>query len=114
MDEEAKVTVFRFDPGADSESRYESYSVPPHGWKGLTVLDTIRYIYEHLDAGLSFRDSCRIYHICSACVMLVNKKMVLACDTASTREMLLEPAPNYPLIKDLVVSFERSGDRGTL
>lgn len=107
MDDEAKVTIFRFDPSIDEEARYQTYRVPAEGWRGLTVVDTIRYIYERLDDGLSFRESCRVSRICSSCVVALNKKVVLACDTMSTKEMLLEPAPNYPLIKDLVVSFGR-------
>lgn len=110
MDEQASVTVFRFDPTTDKESRYVTYKVPPEGWKNLMVLDTIRYIFENLDGGLSFRESCRFKTVCSACVVMVNKKLVMACDTPSKQEMLLEPAPNFPLIKDLVVRFE--GKRG--
>ncbi len=105
MSEEAKVTIFRFDPTVDRESRYETYQLPPEGWKNLTVLETLRWIYRHLDPGLSFRESCRVKMVCSACMLRLNKKAILACDTPSVREMLLEPAPNRPLIKDLVVSF---------
>ncbi len=109
MDEQAKVTVYRFDPDTDREPRYETYMVPAEGWKGLTVLDTIRYIYEHVDGQLAFRESCRVYRVCAACSILMNKKVVLACDARSTREMVLEPLPNHPIIKDLVVSFARAG-----
>ena len=110
-DNEAKVTVYRFDPDVDKEPRYETYKVPPEGWKELSVLETIRYIYEHLDGSLSFRESCRVYRVCSSCLIMLNKKLVLACDAMSTREMVLEPAPNYPIIKDLVVSFIQRGDK---
>ncbi len=105
MDNEAKVTIFRFDPTVDKESRYETYRVPEDGWKNLTVLDTLRYICEHMDPGLSFRESCRIKAICNICLVRMNKKTVLACDTQSTAEMLIEPVANYPLLKDLVVRF---------
>ncbi len=111
MDDDAKVTVYRFNPDVDKEPRYETYQVPPEGWKGLSVLDTIRYIYEQLDGSLSFRESCRVYRVCSSCLVRLNKKLVLACDTMSTKEMVLEPAPNHPIIKDLVVSFTRSADK---
>lgn len=111
MDEPARVTIFRFDPDIDKTPRYQTYLVPPEGWKELTVLDTIRYIYERLDRGLAFRDSCRVYRICAACTIRLNKKVILACDVMSTKEMLLEPAPNYPLVKDLVVSFAKTSAR---
>ncbi len=75
MGQEAKVTIFRFDPTLDKESRYETYTVPEEGWKNLMVLDTIRWIYENLDGGLSFRESCRFKAVCNACVLLLNKKL---------------------------------------
>ncbi len=106
MVEEAKVTIFRFDPTVDSTPRYETFTVPPEGWKDLTVLDTIRFIYKKIDSGLSFRESCRCKQLCAACMVMLNKKSVLACDTLSTKEMLIEPVANYPLIKDLVVQFD--------
>ncbi len=109
MGEEAKVTVYRFDPAVDREPRYETYMVPREGWKHLTVLETIRYIYRKLDGSLSFRESCRCKQMCAACIVRLNKKTVLACDTLSTEEMLLEPVSNYPLIKDLVVQFDGKG-----
>ncbi len=110
MDEHARVTIFRFDPTVDKEARYETYRVPPEGWKDLMVLDTIRYIYENLDGGLSFRESCRFKTVCNACVVRVNNKQVMSCETPATREMLIEPAASFPLIKDLVVRFDSKKD----
>ncbi len=107
--DEAKVTVYRFDPTTDKEARYQTYTVPAGGWKDLKVLDTLRYIRQHLDGSLAFRESCRQYQICSACMMMVNKKLSLACEVMATPEMLIEPAANYTLLKDLIVSFHRSG-----
>ena len=107
--DEAKVTVYRFDPSTDKEARYETYTVPADGWRDLKVLDTLHYIQQHLDGSLAFRESCRQYQICSACIMMVNKKLSLACEIMAAPEMLIEPAPNYTLIKDLVVSFHRTG-----
>lgn len=102
--------MFRFDPTDGKGPTYQTYEVPREGWENLTVLDTIRYIYAHLDGGLSFRESCRTKAICSACMIMLNKKTVLACQTPSRKEMLLEPAPSYPVIKDLVVRFYRGND----
>ena len=107
--DEAKVTVQRFDPTTDKKPQYQTYMVPASGWKDLKVLDTLRYIQRHLDGTLSFRESCRQYQICGACTLAVNKKVALACEVMATQEMLIEPAPRYPLIKDLVVSFDRPG-----
>ena len=108
MASDAKVTIYRLDPTVDGESRYETYLVPPEGWEKLTVLDTLRYICEHLDPELSFRESCRIKAICNICMVRLNKKTVLACDTQSQAEMLIEPLSNHPVLKDLVVRFPDS------
>lgn len=105
MATEAKVTILRYDSTMDKDRRYQTYAVPAEGWKDQTILDTLRYIHEKLDPSISFRESCRIKAVCNICVILCNKKSVLSCDTPSTEEMLLEPLPNYPLIKDLVVRF---------
>lgn len=106
--DEAKVRVYRFDPTNDKKAKYQEYNVPADGWKDLKVLDTLHYIQRHMDGSLSFRESCRQYQICGACIMMVNKKLALACEMMSTPEMLIEPAPRYPVIKDLIVSFKRS------
>ncbi len=104
---EATVTIRRYDPSSDKGPRYETFTVPPEGWVNLTVLDTIRYIYRHLDGGLSFRESCRCKAVCAICTVMLNGKSILACDTPAKEEMLIEPVPNRPLIKDLAV---RIGD----
>lgn len=107
--DEAKVTVHRFDPTTDNKPKYQTYMVPACGWKDLKVLDTLRYIQQHMDGSLSFRESCRQYQVCNACIVMVNKKVALACEVMASPEMVIEPAPRYPLIKDLVVSFKRRG-----
>jgi fumarate reductase iron-sulfur subunit len=101
MKNKAKVTILRFDPTVDKEPRYEQYEVPYEHWHGMKVIDTIRYVYEELDSGLSFREPCR-QQICGACTLLVNKKTVLACDAFSEQEMLIEPLPNRVILKDLI------------
>ena len=109
MTDHATIKIFRFDPAVDKEPRYESYEVPYEYWSGVKVIDTIRYIYEKFAPGLSFREPCR-QQVCGACTMLVNKKPVLACDTFSEEEMIIEPIPNRPILKDLVTVFH--GEKG--
>src|SRR5512136_2899733 len=103
-----KVTIFRFDPTVDKEPRYEMYEIPPEGWCGVKVIDTLRYIYENFAPGLSFREPCR-QQLCGACVVLVNQKPVLACDAFSEKEMVIEPIPNRQVLKDLVTDFQEEG-----
>jgi succinate dehydrogenase/fumarate reductase iron-sulfur protein len=101
MTESSIVKVFRFDPALDKEPTYESYEVPFEHWHGVKVIDTLRYIYEVFAPGLSFREPCR-QQVCGACVMLVNKKPVLACDAFSEKQMVIEPLPNRKILKDLI------------
>lgn len=104
MVENAHVKIRRFDPTVDKEPYYQTYEVPPIGWYNIKILDTLRYIYENLDPGLSFFDVCG-QELCGGCIMMVNGKAVLACEAFSQSEMLLEPVPKFPLIKDLVVNL---------
>ena len=102
--DKATVKIRRFNPAVDKEPRYETYEVPPEGWNGVKVIDTIRYIYENFAPDLSFREPCH-QQICGACTLMLNSKPVLACDAFSEKDMLIEPAPNHRLIKDLVVEL---------
>jgi succinate dehydrogenase/fumarate reductase iron-sulfur protein len=106
MEDKAKVKIFRFDPTIDKEPRYETYEVPAEGWRGVKVIDTIRYIYENLAPGLSFREPCR-QQLCGACGLMVNKKSVLACDAIAEKEMTIDPIPQHHVFKDLVVDLSR-------
>ncbi len=101
----ATVRIFRFDPLNDTGPRFENYEVPYEHWCGKKVIDALRYIYETCDPGLSFRVPCR-QQVCGACVLLVNKKPVLACGTFAEKEMLVEPLPDRKVLKDLVVDLE--------
>jgi len=101
---EAVVTLFRFDPTVDSAPRYERYTVPHEQWYGLKVIDTIRYLYETQAPDLSFREPCR-QQICGACMVLLNKKPVLACSSLSEAEMLIEPLANRKVLKDLITEM---------
>lgn len=104
MTDNATVKIRRFDPTVDTKPRYKTYKVPPEGWQGVKVIETIRYIYEHFDPGLSFREPCR-QQICGACIVVVNNKPVLACDSFSEKDMVIEPLPNRRPIKYLVVDL---------
>jgi len=109
MNDIAIVKIKRFDPSLDKEPRYQTYEVPAEGWVQRKVIDTLRYIYENLDATLAFREPCR-QRLCGACLVCVNDKRVLACDAMSEATMIIEPAAKHRLIKDLVVEINREND----
>jgi succinate dehydrogenase / fumarate reductase iron-sulfur subunit len=109
---------------------YDSYILKPS--PGITVLNALFQIQDEQDASISFRYSCR-GACCGVCAMLINKVPRLACKTQvrdlmmgkhkldlkpmpevegtetwdEEMEVIVEPLPNLPVIKDLVVDMDR-------
>jgi succinate dehydrogenase / fumarate reductase iron-sulfur subunit len=126
------LKVFRYREGKGH--RYDSFKVPAD--KGMTVLDALFYARDEFDDGLAFRYSCR-GAVCGTCGMLINHVPRLACRTqvesllkmkdvpslspspaldsgekyAANVEVLVEPLPNLPIEKDLVVDMARFFDK---
>ncbi len=99
--------ILRYDvKEPDKEPRFESYRIKVI--PGLTVLAMLLRIRDELDGTLSFRCSCRSA-ICGSCAMIINGKIDLACRTQvatfGTDTIILEPLPNFEIIKDLVVDM---------
>jgi len=123
-----KVTVARY--SADrGETGYNTFDVPHRS--GMTVLDALFHIQEALDDSIAFRYSCR-GAVCGSCAMLINKVPRLACRTQmlslfdrgqsvdlveyaaldtgrdpTKEEILVEPLPHLPVIRDLIVDMLR-------
>ncbi|MFH0889023.1 MAG: succinate dehydrogenase iron-sulfur subunit [Planctomycetota bacterium] len=101
--------VFRFNPEKDKTSRFDNFQVP---WeKGMTVLEGLLYIFDNLDASLSFRSSCRAA-VCGSCAMHINGKYRLACNTlieslvkSKDGIITIRPLAHLPVYKDLVVDM---------
>jgi len=110
-------------------SHYDLYKVDVK--KGMTVLDALFQIQDKMDPSLSFRYSCR-GAVCGSCAMLINKEPRLACKIQVSdlndlkmnlkpfpaitdvppgwnpnQEVLVEPLPNLPILKDLIVDMTR-------
>lgn len=104
MEKQLMAKVYRFDPDKHEAPFYSEYRVPQTG--PMTVLDALKYINENLDETLSFRWSCGLEK-CGSCAVRMNGKPVLACKaTVPDGEMLVEPLPNHPVVKDLIVDLE--------
>lgn len=104
---ELTIKVQRYNPDKDQSPHLESYQVPLR--PGLTILEALFYIKEKLNGSLAFRTSCRM-GICGTCGVLVNGFPHLACHTQVaefiSRELIIRPLANFPLVKDLVVDME--------
>ncbi|MBE0523379.1 MAG: succinate dehydrogenase/fumarate reductase iron-sulfur subunit [Methanosarcinales archaeon] len=124
-----KFKIFRY---AGEQSRYDTFEIEPEA--GMTVLDALLHIQARLDDSLAFRYSCR-GAICGSCAMLINKVPRLACRSQVSElvegkvkdkvtlkpyaaieikepwnkedEVLVEPLPHLPVIKDLVVDQDK-------
>ena len=103
--EKARVKVFRFNPELDKKPRYDIFEVPME--EGMSVLRGLRYIYENLDGTLAFKDYFCKTNQCGMCAMKVNGRSVFACNTKLEKEAVIEPLPNFPIIRDVVVDTGR-------
>ncbi len=113
--------------GRAGETHYDTFEVEVK--KGDTVLDVLFRIQDEHDPSLAFRYSCR-GAVCGSCAMLINKQPQLACRTqvmglgekdmhlrpfpaietvppewSPAQGVLVEPLPNLPVLKDLVVDM---------
>lgn len=103
--EPVSLKIFRYDPGTDLMPAYTSYQVP---WsEGLILLSAIKYVRDHLDETLAFRDYCCGCSWCLSCMMMVNGKGMRTCSRVLEpgESILVEPMKGYPIIKDLAVDF---------
>jgi succinate dehydrogenase / fumarate reductase iron-sulfur subunit len=101
-----KLKIKRCNPEKTPPSWEEAYEVEPR--KGMNLLEALLRIQDEQDSTLSFRYSCR-GAVCGSCAMKVNGELVLACRTPVERLLgrttLIEPLPNFPVIRDLVVDM---------
>jgi fumarate reductase (CoM/CoB) subunit B len=100
--------IYRYDPTVESSPRYEMFEVPYE--KEMRVLDVLDYVAENCGVGVGYRWFCGVKR-CGMCGVTVNGKPVLACWEKAMPSMVIEPLPNMPVIRDLVVdrsAFERA------
>jgi len=103
----ARFEVLRYNPEKDKAPQLREYSVPVT--KGMTVLDGLHWIKEHIDHTLSWRSSCRM-GICGSCGMFINGLPRLACNNQIVHlhsdHVVVKPLPNFDIIRDLVPDLE--------
>ncbi|MBA3753362.1 MAG: succinate dehydrogenase iron-sulfur subunit [Nitrospira sp.] len=107
-------TIQRFNPETDQRPHQEDYRLDIG--RGMTVLEALIRIKNELDGSLSMRYSCRSA-ICGSCAMRINGTEKLACRTSIRKEferhgrIAIDPLPNLPIIKDLVVDMSPFWDK---
>jgi succinate dehydrogenase / fumarate reductase iron-sulfur subunit len=113
---EVKFSIKRFNPDADAPAPfYQEYEL--EAADSATVLDGLIQIREEIDGTLALRCSCRSA-ICGSCAVRVNGRAALACKTKivdalpeGTAPIVVEPAGNMQVIKDLIVDFQPFWDK---
>ena len=106
-----KIKILRYDPERAPASYFQQYEIPFP--KEGTILDCLYYIYNHVDPTLAFRASCFAGGWCNVCAMKVNGKPVLACKHFADREMIIEPLPGYPVLRDLIVDLQAEREKSS-
>jgi len=77
--------------------------------EGMTVLEALLRIQAEQDGSLALRYACG-GAVCGSCAMVINSRMDLACRSQvgglGAETITVEPLPNLPVLKDLVVDME--------
>ncbi|MBI5651384.1 MAG: succinate dehydrogenase iron-sulfur subunit [Chloroflexi bacterium] len=111
MTDSIKLSIYRRDPDLDTAPRYQTYEIQPE--PGQTVLMALYHILDNVDKSIAFRASCRSA-VCGSCGMHINGQNRLACETQLAplgNEILIEPLPHLPVLKDLVVDMTAFWDK---
>lgn len=106
MTQTANIKIKRFNPDNDKKPYWQTFQVEMT--PETTVLSALEDIKANQDGSLTFRRSCR-HAICGSCAMMINRKNTLVCTKPlaevldKKNEVMIEPLPYLPVIKDLVV-----------
>jgi len=101
-----KIIVSRFDPDLDQAPYFQPFEVPVV--ENMMVLQALDYIYENLDGSLAFYDhGVCAQGICKRCMLLIDGKPDLMCQTKMRDGVKVEPLPKFKTVKDLV--YDRAG-----
>jgi succinate dehydrogenase/fumarate reductase-like Fe-S protein len=98
------IKIFRFDPETDAEPRYEEYEIADIPL--MSIMDVLDFVYDSIDSSLSYYSHSRCDRgVCARCVVRLNGKNVLSCQTPlpEAGEVIIEPTKGDRVIKDLVV-----------
>lgn len=101
-----RFRISRFDPTRDDSPYYRTYQVEAAPEE--RILDCLNKIRWEQDGTLAYRMSCA-HGVCGSDAMKINRKCALACQKlvrdVYSEEILVEPLPSFPVLKDLVVDL---------
>jgi len=99
-----RVTLRKYDPSRDAAPYLKTYTVPYT--REMRVLEVLDYIVEELGEGVAYQWFCGVKK-CGMCGFLVNGRQTLGCWEPVEPEMLIEPLPGFPVVRDLVIDRGR-------
>ncbi|KKN09225.1 hypothetical protein LCGC14_1048750 [marine sediment metagenome] len=99
-----KFRIRRYNPDLDDEPHFIDYDIPYTDRQ--VIMDALHYIFQNIDSSLAYRWNCRSGQ-CGSCSININGVPGLTCRTNvdPSKQYVLEPLSNLPVIRDLVVDF---------
>ena len=96
------LTLQRGGPG--EPPRLETHHVPYR--EGMSVLDAVVWLRNHVDSSIAFRYSCINANACKECMVSVDGETRYACTARLTpKGATVGPLPNKTLVRDLVTDI---------
>lgn len=101
------VRALRYDPLVDEQPVFEEYNIPTDN--PLSVMAIMARIHE-TDPSFACRTSQCFHGTCLSCLVRVNGKDVLGCETMvhPGERITLEPCSKYRVLRDVVVDFSET------
>jgi succinate dehydrogenase/fumarate reductase-like Fe-S protein len=99
-----KLMVTRGDK--DKGKSMVEYQVP--FMEGMSLLDALFWVREHVDPTLSVRYSCRSANACKECMAVVDGKVGYLCSLRAKEKsaVTIEPLHTRPWVKDLATLID--------
>jgi succinate dehydrogenase/fumarate reductase-like Fe-S protein len=107
--DEERTVRFRIHRSSPAGTRV--FDVPFH--EGMSVMDGLDFVYEHLDGSLAYYDHAACNQgICRRCLASINGEVGLLCQTLVARgsEIEVAPLPSQRVERDLVTGRGKDDD----
>ena len=103
------IKVQKYDPAVDEAPSYVEADIEWHEY--MSALEAIDQVYKQVEA-ISIDISC-CNNKCGRCGVLINGEPHLACSTPvyADQDYTIEPLPNFPLIRDLVLDRTKFNEK---
>lgn len=98
-----RLEVSRKDPDDDSVERLDTFEVPE--FEGMTVLDALMWVREHVDPSLAIRFSCRCANACKECLATVDGVRTYTCTVPALGTVRVTPLASKAFVRDTVVEL---------